>query len=109
MCASLVRTAVNASAPSPPSFTATIAIESNAISVLESAASETPTLNTFGVLKKLVGTLNDLVSDAPLPSVYEVSSVIPSPVNLKYGSVKFVAVAVSVKVPLGSGLLPLPS
>ena len=57
MCASLVTIAVIASAPVTPSLTAEILIESKAISVLESAASDTPTLTNFGVLKKELGIL----------------------------------------------------
>ena len=57
VCASFVSTAVIASAPPTPSLTAVIFIESKATSVLESAASDTPTLINFGVLKNELGIL----------------------------------------------------
>ena len=105
LCASFVSITVTASAPVPPSLTAAIAMESKAISVVAASDSATPTLTTFAVEKKLEGIVKLKLSEAPdAPSVYEVSSVIPSPVNLKKGFVKFDAVAVNVRVPLGLGL-----
>ena len=69
-------------------------------------ASDTPTLIVFGAVSILEGILKLKVSDAPEPSVKVPSSDIPSPVNLKYGLEKFCAVAVSVIVPLGFGVVP---
>ena len=87
-------------------MTAAIAMESNAISVAAAACSATPTLRTFAVEKKLEGIVksNSSALVPEVPSVYDVSSVIPSPVNLKKGFSKFDAVAVKVRVPLGEGL-----
>ena len=50
-----------------------------------SVCSATPTFIVFGVVKWEVGTvkLNSSAEAPDVPSVYAVSSVIPSPVNLK--------------------------
>ena len=67
-CASFERITVIASVPVPPSFTAAIAMESKATSVVSASDSATPTLKTFGVEKKLLGTVKSN-SSALLPEV----------------------------------------
>ena len=111
-CASFVRIAVYAGAPSTPWLpccSEVSVIVSNASSVWFPSA--TPTLIVCGVVLIVEGTLKVNVSVVvfePL-ALYVPSSLIPSPVNLKNGVLKFWAVAVSVIVPLGVGFAPLES
>ena len=112
VCASLVSIAVYAGAPSVPWLpccSEVSVIVSNASSVWFPSA--TPTLIVCGVVLIVEGTLKLIVSVVVFEpfAVNVPSSLIPSPVNLKNGVLKFWAVAVNLIVPLGLGFAPLES